>query len=618
MKYTLPNGKIINGIPDGTEESEIRQKAIKAGLAKAEDFHSGYTPVRTALQGATLGWGDEAQSLIGAGYASLVDGKKGFWNYYDESQKSLKSERDAYSEQNPKTALALEVGGGVATGGALGAKALGSSALKNVPKWLSTAGIGAIEGAIYNSGSANKGERLGEGAKGAAIGAVAAPIVGGTVQKIGEFGSNVTKYIAEKLTDTPKRQAVRAIRDIMETTGLSVDDAIDRYKSLGKEGALADIDENFRWLTRGAVDNFGPAKGAARDFVEERQLGQIDRLIDKAQQTIGADADKLKTTIKTLSKDRSTKAKPLYDQAFSAAQPTKEMLNLANTSNSMKRAMRRASKIASDEGEPVDSLFKQYHYAKMQLDRDIERLYSSGQRSEGRAVLNVKNRLLALMDEASPEYKKARDLYAGDSALLDAAKQGQKIMKMSADDVDEVVAAMSGSEKELFRLGAVKSIVDTLEDTQLTHDAARKLVNKKSLQRKLGHLFDSESNALDFIRQAASEREFGRTRQVLSQGSPTMERYMSQKGMDEAIQGAGAFASGDPVSAGIALISKAFGKKPITPDVVQEMSSILLDQGLSENQIREVLTRVNFTNLNSGTVGNIIGGATVPAIEAGN
>lgn len=40
MNVTLPNGKVINGIPDGTTKEAIMQKAISSGLATEQDFGS--------------------------------------------------------------------------------------------------------------------------------------------------------------------------------------------------------------------------------------------------------------------------------------------------------------------------------------------------------------------------------------------------------------------------------------------------------------------------------------------------------------------------------------------------------------------------------------------------
>lgn len=44
MRVQLPNGQIIDGIPEGTTKEQIQEKAIKAGLAKPEDFGAASQP----------------------------------------------------------------------------------------------------------------------------------------------------------------------------------------------------------------------------------------------------------------------------------------------------------------------------------------------------------------------------------------------------------------------------------------------------------------------------------------------------------------------------------------------------------------------------------------------
>ena len=44
MNITLPNGTVINGIPEGTSKEDIMRKAISAGLASQEDFAQTSTP----------------------------------------------------------------------------------------------------------------------------------------------------------------------------------------------------------------------------------------------------------------------------------------------------------------------------------------------------------------------------------------------------------------------------------------------------------------------------------------------------------------------------------------------------------------------------------------------
>ena len=44
MNVTLPNGQVINGVPDGTSKDAIMQKAISSGMATAEDFGQQIVP----------------------------------------------------------------------------------------------------------------------------------------------------------------------------------------------------------------------------------------------------------------------------------------------------------------------------------------------------------------------------------------------------------------------------------------------------------------------------------------------------------------------------------------------------------------------------------------------
>lgn len=53
MRVQLPNGQIIDGIPEGTTKEQIQAKAIKAGLAKPEDFGAPDEPVQSFAQSMT-------------------------------------------------------------------------------------------------------------------------------------------------------------------------------------------------------------------------------------------------------------------------------------------------------------------------------------------------------------------------------------------------------------------------------------------------------------------------------------------------------------------------------------------------------------------------------------
>ena len=97
-------------------------------------------------QGAMMGFGDEVMS---AGEAAFTD------TTYREGMDRRKAERERYEEAYPIESLALNIGGGFATGAVGGAKMMGMKALSKMGKVKKLAGIGALEGAVAGAGGAD-------------------------------------------------------------------------------------------------------------------------------------------------------------------------------------------------------------------------------------------------------------------------------------------------------------------------------------------------------------------------------------------------------------------------------------------------------------------------------
>lgn len=108
--------------------------AVEAPQPEAEYDRNWYDAPRAALQGLTMGTSDEIGAGIAAGAAKLIDGAD-FTDTYAENMQSLQDERKAYETAHPAEAIALNLAGGLATGGAGAAKSGASIGTK-----LATAG----------------------------------------------------------------------------------------------------------------------------------------------------------------------------------------------------------------------------------------------------------------------------------------------------------------------------------------------------------------------------------------------------------------------------------------------------------------------------------------------
>jgi hypothetical protein len=592
-------------------------------------------PARAALQGATFGFADEIGSAVAAIPASIATGTSPV-SVYEDMQRQVSDEQKSYAEANPGTALGLEVLGGLLTGGATGVKAL-PSLLGKLSKPAATSLLGAVQGGIYGAGTADQGERMGGAGFGAATGAALAPVAGALLEKGGNAVGALAQWAARKLADTPKDQAERAIRVIAEREGLNADEVIAAYQRLGQPAVLADVGENFRIGARAAADELGPFKAQARGLLETRQMGAADRMANSVQNTLGANADDYLTTIQRIEQERGAQAEPLYTKAWQEGNAElsamRDAFNIQNPNAgawdwlrsvlgdrpSLESAIRSGVKSAKDRGDdPGDNLMRILDAAKRGIDSKIEKARARGAKSDVRDMTILKNDLLNFLDaDVSPSYAQARSTFAGKSELLDAAKQGKEFFSLDPDELAAVVQGMGASEKDLFRMGVVKAIVAKLDDTELTRDPSR-LINKKSTQKKLGLVFDSPADAEKFIRSAIAEREFARTRQIVTGGSMTSTNIKAGEGLNDAIQpdSFAAFASGDPLGMAAATIKALAGKQALTPEVLNEMGRLLMAQGVPENEIRRILTQppmARYAGLLGQTYPNAARGAVAPA-----
>ena len=162
--------------PDSMSRDEIKAALDKQFGQKKPEYNSVVQGVRQVGQGVTFGLSDELQSGITA-LIDSVGSDQTFDEAFDRSQADLKSKRGAFQEDNPYLAPALEIAGGLATGGLGGAKVLGSQAVRNAPGLAragALVGTGAAEGAVYGAGTADAGERAQGAVEGGALGAVTA------------------------------------------------------------------------------------------------------------------------------------------------------------------------------------------------------------------------------------------------------------------------------------------------------------------------------------------------------------------------------------------------------------------------------------------------------------
>lgn len=569
-------------------------------------------------QGISFGFVDE----LAAGLAATVKSPfsdRTFGEIYDEQLAIERGQLSAARENAPYLTGAGEIGGSVAQGSALlkGATALVPK-LASLPILPKLIGVGATEGALYGAGSAEEGGRLAGAGKGAAIGAVAAPIGYYVGNKIDQGARAVGRALGRAATNTPERQAERIISRAFQADDLSEAAAKVELDRLGPDAVLADLGENLSTTARAAAARTGSARTIASSLLDERQIGQQSRLLTAAG---GAnfDVSDFKGAFRKAMTQRQSQAAPLYEEAYRAPMQMTEKLRALLDRPALKSAMQRALTIVKDEGlEGLDTEMSPVRImdaAKQELDDQIGAALRGGERNTARRLLRIKGGLLAEVDAQVPAYKAAREIFSNEAALRDAGSLGRSLLttRVDMDAAEIAIEAMTEGERHAFRMGAIRGLVDKLEATPETRNAAGKLVESVRARDLLRVAFPDDETLNRFIRTAEAESQFSFTRNRVLSGSPTARIQEDVKALDEGAGMLAAIAKGkDAIGVGVQLLKK-LGMGGASEETLDAVAKILFSRKVPERQLARIGTTVAPRAVSVGRQGGLAAGSAVGA-----
>lgn len=566
------------------------------------------------LKGGTANWGDEITGLLNlalnkdkltelsdvlaGGLKFETEGGEKFDLYGGEpvniSPRQLATgleriSEEQFAEEYPKTALGLEVGGGL-TSAYLTRGMFGSpTAVKTIPQLIAQtglvgglAGFGAGEGDVRQQATSTI---LG-GATGAGLGFGL-----GVVQNV---GGKTVDWIMSGLrpqTTEQRKQALEKVKNVLEMDFGSVDEALVEFsKVTGKQYTLADLSNNPRMLLDIAKMIPNPNSKKAMDFLKQRNLGMMTRLQNDTTQAFGK-RGQLFTEVSAIKAARGNVADKLYKKAFQYQIPVEDELVSILQRPSMQKAYATAVDLANEQGvklpktilggngrlysmddavikklnltakdlqdpeklldlvnkgafKQVDKIDTEFmHFLKMGLDDQIF-ADKSPMTGVGRYMLGAKGetrtKLLNYIDSKNKTYQTARNIFAGDTQVLDSYNLGANVFKKDMLDNPDMVASMiknmTRSEKEAFRSGAVSSIMNALggvaeegEQLLVSSDLAKKFIRDPKRMRVLKETFKDSPKAWDnFKKNLIVESEMFETYTKMF-GSQTMPRATAYK-----------------------------------------------------------------------------------------
>ena len=514
----------------GSLAQQDKSEKVDINLDQDQDVNPITGGIMEFGSGVTGGWTDEiygaTQRVLPYPYGMARGKNETDEEYRASSASGFRERQEAFREENPMTALGLNVLGAIpttiATGGALNATTKGAAmmnTLNNMNRLKQGAIIGGAGGTVFGAGEADTGETL-QGAVG-----------GGITGALFGFGfpvaTDFTKYVGGKLAspfvsmykkfDDPTREAVNQLVRYFERDGMTPDDAIAVLNNLGDDAVLADAGkDNIRGLMDYIANSPNSAAVASKEFLEDRvkrQSAQVNSLVSRLLGTKGAVMNK--QLLKDLTTEQQKVAAPLYKQARESGVDFKgseiddilmslpdEAFALADKFARTNRAIFKKMLNQNKDGQNMVSAsygIDEIDNIKKGLDQIIFSEIKEGKVSPyGRELIRLKNEMLSLADNVVPEYGAARSAWAGHEATKNSMKAGRDFFKMDVDDIDELMDGATASDKLFYKMGVARAIRDKLDRYKKTADASG-FFSRGDVERKLGTIFDDPRQLDDFV-----------------------------------------------------------------------------------------------------------------------
>ncbi|NYD88743.1 hypothetical protein [Sphingomonas melonis] len=284
------------------------QDALSSGiLGKVNDVLGGGGIRHLLDNGAMLGLGDEISGLSNAAYNVLSSPFTGHFapvEAYYGGRDAERAQQDAAREKSPISGTLAEIAGGFVGLNPTAAIATAPNALAAIR---SGAKGGAILGGVAGFGGGRDAETsLTGGVLGGAFGGVlgaAAPVVASNVAR--------TARGYRRFFGRDPNVALDVVGDALAAdanTGAQAGAIMDRGHSLGVPVMLADTGENARALVASVGRQPGPSRTTVLNAVQERQLGQADRIRGAIERDLGPLSNQPDRAAAFRAQDRATAA----------------------------------------------------------------------------------------------------------------------------------------------------------------------------------------------------------------------------------------------------------------------------------------------------------------------
>lgn len=560
FEITAPDGRrFIVTAPEGASQDDVlrfaqsntpapeapRQSLGEQALGRLGTMAD--NTARTLARGATLGTIDEISAAANATVGGMT-GQPGTWSErYGQNLQAERGRDAAFDQRNPALSMVGQAAGGVMMGGPVlsGARSLPGAMARGAA---TGAGYGGVAG--FGTGEGGFSNRAINAAEGGVIGAGI-----GAALPVALAGAAGVAGVANRVVNPSARSAdaQRLLLRDLGRDGVTPEELLQNSQAAGNAPvALVDLaGENVRGAAQAVARMPGEGQQLASNLLRERAgPQQTERLRQSIRDAVSG--DDFAATMESTTQRRRQEAAGNYARAYANPMPDDPRLSVFMSDPDIQRGIFRGMESlrrdALAEGRPFDPA--QYGLriegervvlgdgpiptqlvdaAKRGLDQMEEAARASGNRSQAREIGRVRRSMLAVADELNPDFAAARAAFAGDTAMLSAAEDGRRLATMRPEDFEKSTAdirALSPSERDFFRMGVARGLVDRINSAADGAEATRlrQIFGSPFMREKLAATFDSPAEYERFARTMQQEIGIASTNRAIDPrgGSPTM------------------------------------------------------------------------------------------------
>ena len=570
---------------------------------------------------------------------ALIPGGQSFSDAYSSNMAGLNQEQANLYANNPTAAQASEIAGlsipAVGVGGLLSKAPMAISmasdiaAKKFMPRLLSNAvaggSIAAAESVPFSVGRSESLQDIpGNVAQDATTAALFGGAGGGALPEVFRAGGSLLKSLPKVKDIVPaitggdlfpqqaSKKVIDRFKSLLGDSDMTEAELLADMRAQGPKSIPADASRAMRGELDALVNQPGRAEDMAMPILERRSIEQAEDLLSDFGKPGRAD------NIRSLEASRKEISSPLYNKAFDNGVP--HTPELEDIFQDIERSFPGTWKQAKNEGliagranrEPVDDLLDQaidgterptlrgWQAVKENLDDVESELRTKGKNKQANNVKKFNNRLLTELDQASPEFKEARNLWSGTKNAQDLIDEFKTFKTMRPSDFDLKWNKLSPEDQEIAMIGITETLNDIVGTGSMTGDATQVFYNI-NIQKKLKELLSNEQfeNLAKKIKILRTQQLAMKVDPLRTSGTASRQATQAEQGglISEAANVGINTVSGNPATASNAAmrllgsLGRKLGFQPnLSREQRDELAGYLLEQDV--NKVKQFLTQV--------------------------